>query len=377
MVAIDSQALLAPLPGNDPCGQFLRYEGTYDRIRESRREDDANLPQGIWQIELKQAQWAQVIRQATEALKTKSKDLQIAVWLVEALTRVDGFAGGRAGFELLLKLCETYWPGLFPRVDEPEDLEARTLILEWVADKAAMAIKMHPITNPSTSLSQPFSFFDYHRIQKLEQQLAADKKNTQRGQRPKTNPDAENYTREKFETSADFTPLAHFRATLADIDGWLAAIKALEAFLDSVCGHDSPSFRGLITELNSIRTLVREVFEARDQTPPEPEAPVLTIASPDADSAEPMSPRIDRPALPVGNFVLRNRDDAYVLLNQIADFLVQIDPHSPAPYLIRRAISFQSLTFTDLLSHLVDDDRQRVHLFKLLGVLREGEDGKT
>jgi type VI secretion system protein ImpA len=376
MVEIDMEALLAPLPGEDPCGVSLRYEGTYDRIREGRREDDPNLPQGIWQVDLKQAQWALVIRHATEALTKRSKDLQVAVWLVEALTRVDGFAGGRRGFEFLLLLCQTYWKGLYPRADDPEDLEARTLILEWVADKAVMAVKYHPITQPATSLSQPFSFLDYHHIQKIEQQAANDKKN-QRGQRAKPNPDAEIYTKEKFETSADFTPLAYFRAVLDDIEAWQAAMLALDSYLDSVCGQDAPSFRALLNELNSIKTLVRDLYAARDQTPVEPELPVVVIAPPQDDSAEPLSPRVDRPSVAVGSFVLRNRDDAYVLLAQVADFLVQSDPHSPAPYLIRRAISFQNLTFTDLLSHLVDDDRQRVHLFKLLGVLKEGEEAKT
>ena len=49
---LDLETLLAPIPGDNPAGEFLRYEGTYDRIQEAR-EEEANLPQGVWERELK------------------------------------------------------------------------------------------------------------------------------------------------------------------------------------------------------------------------------------------------------------------------------------------------------------------------------------
>jgi type VI secretion system protein ImpA len=92
---LDLEALLAPIPGENPAGRSLRYEGTYDAIQEARRADD-DLPQGPWQRARKVADWAGVIQLASEALSTKSKDLQIAAWLVEALvTRLWPFRIGR------------------------------------------------------------------------------------------------------------------------------------------------------------------------------------------------------------------------------------------------------------------------------------------
>ena len=38
---VDLEKLLYPISVERPAGESLRYEGTYDRIREARRQDDA------------------------------------------------------------------------------------------------------------------------------------------------------------------------------------------------------------------------------------------------------------------------------------------------------------------------------------------------
>ncbi len=70
--------LLTPIPGTRPTGQDVAYAGDYDAIIEARREDNAALPQGVWQRELKRADWAAVERLCAETLAARSKDLQVA-----------------------------------------------------------------------------------------------------------------------------------------------------------------------------------------------------------------------------------------------------------------------------------------------------------
>ena len=77
---IEIEALLAPITGENPAGESLRYEGTYDTIQEQIREEEV-LEQGDWQRETKTADWRAAVTTASEALTTKSKDLQLAAWL--------------------------------------------------------------------------------------------------------------------------------------------------------------------------------------------------------------------------------------------------------------------------------------------------------
>jgi type VI secretion system protein ImpA len=53
---------------------------------------------------------------------------------------------------------------------------------------------------------------------------------------------------------------------------------------------------------------------------------------------------------------LRGRDDAYRSLAQIADYLAQLEPHSPVPPLIRRAIEWGNMSFVDLMAELTSNN---------------------
>ena len=93
---IDLGALLAPIAGDNPAGRNLTYSPEYDTIRDARKAED-DLPQGEWQRETKSAEWHRVVEIGTVSLREKTKDLQIAAWLTEALTKVEEFAGLRDG----------------------------------------------------------------------------------------------------------------------------------------------------------------------------------------------------------------------------------------------------------------------------------------
>ena len=88
--------LLSPIPGDNPSGEDLRYAPIYDQIKEARRQEEESV-QGEWMHEVKKADYPLVIKFATEAIATKSKDLQIAAWLTDALLRIEGFAGVKQG----------------------------------------------------------------------------------------------------------------------------------------------------------------------------------------------------------------------------------------------------------------------------------------
>ena len=111
-MAIDVNELLAPIPGGDPAGSDASFSDQFDRIREARRADDPNLPQGDWQTEPKVADWRAAQRLAEEVLTRTSKDLQAAVWLAEAAIHRHGLEGAHDGFRLLaglLEQCRLHW----------------------------------------------------------------------------------------------------------------------------------------------------------------------------------------------------------------------------------------------------------------------------
>jgi len=143
---IDMDALMAPVPGDNPAGEDQRYSQVYDEIREARKEVITYDPEGHPTVE-KKAEWNKVIALALDALTQKTKDLQIAVWLAEALLMVENFEGFNAGLKIINGLLTAYWENLYPAIED-DDLEFRAAPLEFMNEKFISMIKGTPVTDP-------------------------------------------------------------------------------------------------------------------------------------------------------------------------------------------------------------------------------------
>lgn len=130
---IDIEALLAPVSEENPSGEDLRYSDVYEQIKEARRFDDS-ADQGEWKTDLKTADWDKVISLATGALSKKTKDLQIAAWLTEALIITEGFEGCATGLKVMNGLLQDFWDSLYPPIED-DDLEYRIAPLEFMNEK--------------------------------------------------------------------------------------------------------------------------------------------------------------------------------------------------------------------------------------------------
>ena len=67
------KTLLGPISAAHPVGDNLYYDPVYDQIKEARREDDPTLSQGVWEFDLKKADWAVVENLCSRALITQTK----------------------------------------------------------------------------------------------------------------------------------------------------------------------------------------------------------------------------------------------------------------------------------------------------------------
>ena len=140
--------LLTPIRPEQPAGDDLRSTGDWASIRAAKPNPYDSGDQGIW---TKQSSgdtgWPQLLEKTAIAIKEKSKDLQLAIWLAEANTRVHGFAGLRDSLTLIRELLEQYWDsGLFPAVDDG-DTETRLGPLQWLNEKLADLIREIPLTS--------------------------------------------------------------------------------------------------------------------------------------------------------------------------------------------------------------------------------------
>src|SRR4051812_16014205 len=136
--------LLNPISAEKPAGDNLRYDPLYDKIKEARRQEEAG-PQGDWKREVKIADWPLTIKLIGEALATKTKDLQLAAWLAEAMLWREGAAGLRETLDVIRGFLENFWEGLYPELEDG-DAEYRAAPLQWIGDRLESPLKHLSVT---------------------------------------------------------------------------------------------------------------------------------------------------------------------------------------------------------------------------------------
>lgn len=356
---VDWEQLSAPISEERPAGEYLRYEGTYDRIREARREDDATLTQGIYKTELKKADWREVERLCAEALAHHSKDIQICAWLMEAWLRLRGFSGCREGLQLLTQLLEQYWPVLHPQLNEG-DAEARIGTFVWINEKLSMQLKLIPLTAPQSGDLPAYSLADWEMACHLEQ-LAERNPNAL----PST--DAGNQVSlTRFQSSAMMTATQSYLKLFDDLNGAAGACEALDALLEEKLGNQSPGLQRFKETLGDVQRLVADILHARpeasEHTSPEQQAQPDAAEGHDGAGSEIWS------AQPI-----RSRAEAYWRLSEAADYLLRTEPHSPTPYLVQRAVEWGSMNLFELLQQIIRNEGEMQEINRLLRLTnREG-----
>jgi len=145
--AVLKDDLLKPIRIDKPGGDDLRPTIEWIKIRETRPNPYDDGDKGIWTPKnSNETGWPLLLEKTSSALRDKSKDLQLAIWLTEASTRLHGFAGLRDSLRVIREMLVQFWDtGLFPTVEDG-DLEIRSGPLEWLNDKLADLIREVPIT---------------------------------------------------------------------------------------------------------------------------------------------------------------------------------------------------------------------------------------
>lgn len=325
--------LLNPIAGPNPGGADLRYDPLYDRIKEARREDD-DAPQGEWQHTRKVADWPQVIKLTSDAVATKSKDLQLAAWLAEAMLRREGFGGFRATVDAIRGLVDTFWDHLYPEAEDG-DLELRAAPLEWMGTRLDLPVRFVPLNRAG------HNHIVYTEARAIGSEADAEGDSSKQEKRALAI-EAGKPTIEEFEKSFADTPKAFYKQLAADLDGTLASLQALDELGREKFADAAPGYRRLREALEEIQRAARQLLARKLELEPDPVEAVAADATPAAHAGGAASPGAGASggmlaAEPV------DRADATARVISAARFLRRSEPHNPASYLMLRALRWGEL----------------------------------
>lgn len=366
--------LLAPLSDDTPCGPPARYDPVFTEIRLLREEDDPQLPMGQWERPLKRADWPAIEAKCVEMLAVRSKDLQIAVWLVEAWMRQHGFDGLRQGLRMLDALLRAYWDELHPRIeaddvapdDDDPDVDARLAPLEWLNESLGASLRVHIVlVSVDAGKPMPVSLADWERmtIREMAPELPAGRNAA---------PADVGLTR------ADVVDgVAHLQAELlwteTAVKDCQAALGAIAAFLRERLAGLAPNLGKLAAILESAQRVLAQLHDGSTRALPEDEplCEAAPICEDDADAAAVMPDADRRDAgdrRGTGGPLWRNRKEAYATLAMLADYLAEVEPHSPTPFLIQRAVNWGRMSLPEVIAEIIREEGDINRLFNVLGV---------
>ena len=376
---ISLDALTAPIEASMPAGKSVRGNGVYNTIEQARRQDDASLPMGGWEHDLKRADWDKVGSVAVHALVQKSKDLQLVGWLLEAQINQTGFAGIAACMLLMQTLCERYWSDLYPQMEEG-DVEYRANVIRWIGEKLLPALRLVPFT--SAGREREYSWADWEQARRHEQARVA------AGGRDREEAAQEGISAAEISAAMAATASADYLVQHGILDEALDSIEAMGLTLDRLFGADAPSLGAMAALLSHIQSLLdselhkrgvrvagRPALEpaAQQSMPFDPAAAGQRppLQSTRSASAAPATGEADQPAPPTGP---RDRADAYARLAEIVDFLTLLEPHSPVPYLLRRAYEWGNMNTAALYQELFLRLGGQLNIFEMLGLQAPADD---
>jgi type VI secretion system protein ImpA len=360
------ESFLEDISPKMPAGEFLFYDPTYDAIKEARRMDDT-LPQGLWVQDLKVSDWGKVASLCIEALQKKSKDLQICGWLIEAWVFLHGLEGVQHGFDLLEQLSQKYWDILYPSIEKDGDKDFRLSPYIWMNEKLSERLKFIPVSSPSDAYLQPINFAQYIDTKRYWS-LSNDSSMVV--------PADKQALLDLFEKNIQQTDKAFFNSLKPQCAALIETTGRIEQFLNQKCTkEEAPTFQ-------KFRSILEEIMDFSDQVillKPSVENPLPSTEDSDrksdGDAVLPMTSNqvvvgekgAGFKGLDISSLV-KSREEAYQVIRSAADYLEKLDPHSPVPHMLKRAVGLGAMPLKSLLQEIIKEPLALAEVQHLLGL---------
>ena len=350
---LDLDELFAPISGENPCGESLRWDPLWDEIRAARESTSDAVDESADTEE----NWPLVAELTQDALTSRTKDLMIAGWLTESLVRLRGIAGLCDGIRLLRGLVESFWDRLYPEIEDG-DMEVRAAPLYWLTDADAGA-KMPNVLRTQVPLAVS------NNAEVYSWAFSQSRLVTPQG----ANEDEDIYSRraaagearkQEFETAVEATPKETYVEIYESIQECRNEIQDLGKVLDEKLGDASPGWTAMRKALDEIEGLVKRILNDKGGLPGLETDVNSEEASDESGSSAGGS---GRPSGPI-----RSRADAIQRLREASEYFRRTEPHSPVAYLVQRAVSWTGMGFEQVMQDLIKDSSVMGRIEETLGL---------
>jgi type VI secretion system protein ImpA len=358
-----NNTILNPISDTSPTGSDLSFSPAFDQIAELRRFDDPTLDQGEWVRDFKSADWPGVARLCSDLLTNQTKDLRLAGWMTEALSRTRGFAGMAEGLNACAGLCETFWSDLHPMPDEDapasepaERFEQRIGNLKWLLTQLAEVAQTQPLIVGKAAAGggggSGGGAYGRRVIEAVRSRKASEYEST-------TEPTEEQIALALTQTPGD--------VLLASLDGTQAALDALarlQTVIDGHLGVHGPNFSAVRDALKDTQHMLTRFAKERGLLA---QTSVTDTGSP-TDTGAAMDSAPSAAGTGFTGSAPASRAQALAQLRAVAEFFRRTEPHSPVAYLADKAAKWGDVPLHLWLRSVMKDQASLAQIEEMLGI---------
>lgn len=333
---MDIEPLVREISPEEPCGANLEYDPEFG-VLERTAEYQPERQLGDLVEPAKPPDWREVRKQA-QRLLVRTKDLRVAVYLAQALLRLEGVQGLRDGLALLRALLERYWDQVHPQLDPEEDYDPtlRMNALAPLVDRESGLRALREVELVSAPGLGHLALRDLD--------IAA-------GRIPAPAQMPERPTLSLVDAVFTNAPLEGLQASAAAVEEARGHLEAIGSLLVERVGSESaPDFAPLAELLSRI-----------DQTFAERLAKRIELTGGAGESLAGESPG---KGLQPMRGVVESREQVVALLDQICDYFRRQEPSSPIPLLLERAKRLVNKSFMEAIRDLAPDGLRQVEAIR-------------
>jgi type VI secretion system protein ImpA len=339
MSALDVARILEPIAGDQPCGVDLEYDADFlAMVQAATPKPERQM--GATVVPAEEPDW-RAVKAAAVQLCGRSKDLRVLVLLCRALAHTDGLPGLALGLEALRGVVQTFWGGLFPRLDADDDNDPtmRVNVLGALAEGTGLVRSARETPLVKARVAGAFGMREID---------AAAGRAAMAGTPP---------TAELVRAAFQEVEVAELETTLTAVRKAREELAGLDAALSGNLGGSGPNLRPLAMVFDAMHKELETHLAARGSAL----AGTAAAGGDGAAHAGGGGGGSGGGNQPPG---IHTREDVALWLDRICDFYQRNEPSSPVPILLQRAKRLVNKSFLDVLKDLVPDGLNQAMLYR-------------
>jgi type VI secretion system protein ImpA len=356
MASLVLQNISGPVAVESPSGQNLEYQ---DRFLEMQRlgEIRPEMQFGATILPSKSPDWQRLLDCCYD-LAHETRDLRVAISMLDALTHTSGWSGFSDGLEVISEWIVEFWDSLYPELDNEDgnDPTARLSVLSHLVSDELLVATLSQLPLCQHRTLGRLTYRDY--------QNAVLGGGAQGGARMSLS---------DIETLLSEAPRTQLFDQIRQLERAKKCVEIIDSYLIEQVGSGSWSGQRLndflakvlnvlksqhVTDLHSIQASVEnndsldDAVSTTDRIPSDPPDEVLVS---DASDGIVIPNSKQRSVISINS-----RAEATQAIDSICAYFEENEPASPVPLLLQRAKRLVSMSFVEILRELAPSEGQQL-----------------